>query len=56
MQKRFTRGEKKLLNGLKMEYFCYTIIKMKNKRLGIENKKIVSEIKMDSLIIKSLID
>ena len=56
MQKRFPRGEKKLLNGLKMEIFRYTMIKIKKKRLGIENKKIISEIKMDSWIIKSLID
>ena len=56
MQKRLTRGAKKLLIGLKMEYFRYTMIAMKNKRLGIDNKKIISEIKIDSLIIKSLID
>ena len=36
MQKKITRGEK-LLKGLKMEYFCWIMIK-KNKRLGIKRK------------------
>ena len=37
MQKKITRGEK-LLKGLKMEYFCWIMIKKKNKRLGIKRK------------------
>ena len=37
MQKNFTRGEKKLLKGLKMKYFRYTM--MKKKGLGMKQKK-----------------
>ena len=56
MQKIFTRGEKKLLKSLKMEYFHEVMMKKKNKRLGIEKKKIISKMKVDLMIIKSLID
>ena len=38
MQKKITRGEKKLLKGLKMEYFFWIMIKKNNKRLGIKRK------------------
>ena len=45
-----------LLKSLKMEYFHEVMMKKKNKRLGIEKKKIISKMKVDLMIIKSLID
>ena len=55
MRKVFTRGEKKLLKGLKIGIFSLIMIKKKNKSLGIKRKKI-SEMKMVSLIMRSLRD
>ena len=57
IQKNFTGGEKKLLKGLKMKYFRSVMMKKeKNKSLGIKKKKIKSEIKVVSLIMKNLRD
>ena len=37
--KNFTRGEKKLLKGLKMEYFGLIVIKKKKKERDMKKKK-----------------
>ena len=54
--KKFTRGEKNLLKGLKVEYFRGIMMKEKNQSLGIKRKKIISAIIMCFLITKSRID
>ena len=56
MQRKFARGNKRLLKGLKMEYFGSIMMKKKKNSLGTKKKKIRSEIKMVSLIMKSLRD
>ena len=38
-EKNFTRGEKKLLKGLKMEYFGLIVIKKKKKEPDMKKKK-----------------
>ena len=56
MLKNFTRGEKKLLKGLKTEYFRLIAIKYWRKKLDTRKKKKVSEMETVLLIAKGLQD
>ena len=53
----FTRGEKELLRGLKMEQFRQIMMKNeKNSGLSIKKKKKISEMKIVSLAMKIMRD
>ena len=55
--KKFTRGEKKLLKSLKIEYFRQIMMmKKKMNKLDTKKKKLMSEMKMLSLIVKGFRD
>ena len=55
MQINFTRGEKKLLKDLKIEYFHLIMMKHIKNKLDMKKKKKTFETKMVLLIIESLI-
>ena len=56
--KQFEKGRKKLLKSLKIEYLRQIMMMMKKKmnKLDTKKKKLMSEMKMLSLIVKSLRD
>ena len=54
--KKFTRGEKKILKGLKTEYFRLIPMKYRRKKLDTRKKKKIPEMKTVLLITKGLQD
>ena len=54
--KKFTRGEKKILKGLKTEYFRLIPMKYRRKKLDTRKKKKIPEMKTVLLITKGLLD
>ena len=51
--KKIYKMEKKVLKGLKMEYFRQFMMSRKKNKLDTKKKKIISEMKMVLLIIKT---
>ena len=46
MQKNFTRGEKKIMKGLKIEYFHFIMMKHMKNKLDMKKMKKILETKM----------